>query len=346
MITSQQKKHLIELADLPFQQYSSPSLDADGNILIFAANEQNSILTQCIYKYDPVEDKFIPLFDFTLDDIEIKGEGSAISAMDTGHNIFYLITKNHIHSIALTYNNESKDDIHKTYDISESKSYGLHIDPTAIVVSRKLHIFCNNGDTNYHCIYDRQSNHFEADEVDYFPLNGEFGGHGMVSLKKQNKLLFAYGDLNGMMSYDIDTKKWKPIDDIRIGITVDLNELATGRYLPGIILTMDEKYVIVFGGSSKDSIEIYDVKNNMIRDCPLKCPTKEEFRAVLLDNFETNYQVISGFIRRYYSNKVAFPSVLMELVTNFYGEKAYIHLTEIGGYEHWKIWLSDILSTL
>ena len=171
--------------------------------------------------------------------------------------------------------------------------------------------------------------------------NIEFSGHSMVHLKSQNKVLFMGGKLRNIFIWDIINDKWSIIKGLQIS--------ESGyRYRAGIVVTKDEKYVVLFGGSQCDKIEIFDVDKQLICQSDIKCPEMVEYRAMLIDNCKQSDIIIHGYLRKIWNNE-EFNNLnntirLIMLMIRFYANE-YVHLIQINSGRHWRIQLRDLLSS-
>ena len=160
-------------------------------------------------------------------------------------------------------------------------AHAFKSDTTSIMINNTLHLFTNDHRINKHIIYDPDTKKIIYNET--VPISPLLGKHGMVHLKSQNKLLFIAGRLGGIITWDIIKDKWSVMDGLKISDDVDGND----RIRPGIILTKDEKYVIIFGGGYSDCIDIFDVENLLLKTSDIKLPLKAtRSRVFMIDNNE------------------------------------------------------------
>merc|ERR1712079_883104 len=97
-----------------------------------------------------------------------------------------------------------------------------------------------------------------------------------------------------------------------------------------MVSTLDEKYIIIFGGWNEDmymygvddSILVYDLEQNIILKSNIKCPLKGEIKAVSLAS-NGNELAVYGFLRREYEKEEMkevrnLPDGIIQLMVQWY----------------------------
>ena len=128
------------------------------------------------------------------------------------------------------------------------------------------------------------------------------------------------------------------------------------RSCSGYVLSKNEKYLIILGGRNEvddelfDGIILFDIDENRLIDCELKCPFKGEMEAISMDNYENSELLVSGYIRHLwrspkFKNMITFPICLLNLISQRICIE-YIHIVARRGLEHWKINFDDIRNSI
>ena len=177
---------------------------------------------------------------------------------------------------------------------------------------------------------------------------------GGIHLKSTQEILifggYALGScVDTIWRYSVIDKKW----------TLSDCKLPKAMEGFGIVATLDEKYVIIFGGfstlaSSKDTrfddIYVLDLENMKWSECVLKCPFKEFCGAVMVGSKsnDDNDKIISGFIRFMCDNIDIddIPMDVMRLINTMYGANQNVHLFFHDHTDHYVVSVNDILSNL
>lgn len=133
----------------------------------------------------------------------------------------------------------------------------------------------------------------------------------------------------------------------------------------GIICSLDERYIVRFGGTSNltanigeprpvlDGIFVYDLKARTVTKSAIKCPISSSFRAVLLGSNMRNELTVFGFIKQCYKSKnlhnvQTLPYHVNHLMSKWYSEE-WIHLIVVECYDkqrksgHWKVNLDKLI---
>ena len=183
-----------------------------------------------------------------------------------------------------------------TFDGGNIKGYVMSVDigqrPVTAFVNGKLHII-SGGQKNWkHFVWDEGNKTFKLLHA-VKETSAGLQNAAMVHVKSQNKLILLGG-------YDWAVKS--AIDTIRVYSIADnewkvlLNKNGNAVKLPltlagfGCVLSRDEKYIVVFGGTSGmrggEEVGIYylDLKTLTWSKSLVECPVNNEFEAVLTYN--------------------------------------------------------------
>ena len=154
------------------------------------------------------------------------------------------------------------------------------------LVEGQLHIMYGPGDKHYKWDPKKQ----ELQTLGVIKYDIEYAK--MIHVESQNKLILlgGLGDTdnwplrsNRITEYSIANNTWGLLAD-KDGETV---VLPLGLYGFGCVLTKDERYIVIFGGTSgreggeEDGIYYLDLLTMKWTECVLKCPSNNNYVAVL-----------------------------------------------------------------
>ena len=199
-------------------------------------------------RYDSIKDKCIQIWK--LDNpIDCWPNSYAV---DIENEIMYIPTTKGIFTFNLKKN---------TVNINEMPKNDGDIDDEDIksaFIAGKLHIFQFDSGSAIHTIYDPKSHEYEDQEIEIEDYSFDTGC--MLHIPSQNKLIFFGGSLDAdIVSFDLDTYEFMKINTLKSILIHDE---------PGVVLTKDERYIIIFCWqrkkrkvvSRKANIEIIDMK--------------------------------------------------------------------------------------
>ena len=248
-------------------------------------------------------------------------------------------------------------DIHKkTANTQSITSWGeIGSDPRCVILDNQLHIICGYS-SNKHYIYDESTKNLEI--VHQFKeIQLGLYEHRLCHIKSQNKLLLFGGMeyksggsqlMDMIWEYDIAKQKWTKLD-------IKLPEPC--RKL-GVLLTNDERYLILFGGYTDDGfikrIYLLDLIQMEWKESKYKCPCDGEFGAICMTSNgdeRRNKYLVQGYVRELGVDNIC--DDIIGLVMKWLCTE-WVHLLEPGNsfiddaYDkceanHWKANLMDIL---
>ena len=131
----------------------------------------------------------------------------------------------------------------------------------------------------------------------------------------------------------------------------------------GYVLSKDQKYLIMLGGGNGfgknlcDDIKVFDVEQNILLECELKCPFKGAMHAICMGSDVRDELLVSGYVRELWTSPGfkkmrPFPIALLGVLSPFISIE-YVHIVARGyfrkvsvGLEHWKISVDGILDSI
>ena len=230
-------------------------------------------------------------------------------------------------------------DVGKEYDGSYSSS---------LIIDDKFHVF---GGWNHskHAIWNESTQSMDI-QHELPGFNAGYGGHFVVHLKTQNRILLLGGidtaaltPVDYIFEYDLSTNNgWKKLDAV---LPIVLQQF-------GVIVSNDDKFLIIFGGGTEnvtktDEIWILRLDTMEFRKLDAVCPIKAKYHALLTVDKERAQILANGYIKWCWRfegfEKMQY--LIMDLV-RMIGEfccEEWVHLFERYRGHHWRIKLSDIL---
>eukprot|EP01084_Bolivina_argentea_P161402 280970_1 len=213
----------------------------------------------------------------------------------------------------------------------------------SLIFDNQLHVI-GGTDNLYHLIWNNKQHKFDTGHK--FPFNTYNLQSGFVHIKSKNILLLLGGydkhdaeyDLDSIYSYNIQQKKWILLPQ----------KLPIPLSYFGCVLSKDDKYLIIMGGTSDDDfnqlndIYVLNTNNMEFKKSKIDCPEKSNYHAINMDNKENIELLIFGFVRSWWN--LYPPNELLMLISCFYATE-YIHLMSTYG-NHWKIELNTIVNNL
>lgn len=334
------------LTTLGFKGYVGNSVQTKQDVVIIPIGETKGAIS-ALLKFSALSDKFEEIMRF---DPPLPCKSVSI-CIDKQNDKIYAPHKNGCYIIDL---------INKTFkeDMSHLKGakYSWSGDATSVYIHPKLHVF---GHIANHVSYNYETGYFQSNEdLMLLPPPHRFSSQSMVHIPSKNKLLFfGEGMEEHIVSYDVTTGKYRILDYVTLP--------TKNAYHPGVLLTKDEKYVLIFIGFSDDdfgyefvmgeprfwtkktecAIMVLDTETNVLYSSVCAFPRSDvrSTQAFLVDNEKLNSMIINGYIRQYWKQDPrSIPVDLIDILLMYY-EEAEVHLVERETGQHWKIPLHDIL---
>eukprot|EP01084_Bolivina_argentea_P100609 180588_1 len=216
-----------------------------------------------------------------------------------------------------------------------------------ITKPNEIHIFCGETSNKY-LIWKPNAIDYELKHT--FKEFQSLSNPGLVYLPNQNKLLLLGGydhrkwketSINSIYSFDFLKDKW----------TKESATLPKSMESFGCVVTTNEKYILMFGGSynyvTMDDIYIMDTLSMTIVKSNMKCPNNGDFYAHLEFGFMSNDLIVFGFIRNCW-NRQEFVGLrkpsddIIEMIQMFHFTEI-IHLFDRKKGTQWKIDIVHIM---
>ena len=346
-------------------QYINNPIFTNNNEIIIVIHDDSDYISS-IVKYDEIKDKYTTIMQFNDDHpTKLKCKPNSI-AIDPLTNHIYTLCEEGICKINI---------ITKTIDIINSEYNDcFRFNPTSIIVDDVLHVFgvvapgaFVEGYTVHRTI-DIKTGVKSCGSAFWSGWDCALEGHGMILIKSKKKLLFIGGENgNNIMIYDLkhDRGRWSKMEDFQ-GWNF---EFATEFFWnPGVVITRDERYVIVFQSSfeyggydeyREDSeerdndvdvdpkIEIIDFEKKRLTESTIKLPfgDNKSIYAFLTDNIDFGLidVLICGYFRKCCKDQDKELSLdLIGIMTRFCNFE-HVHIIQRGTGKHWKIALGELL---
>ena len=157
-----------------------------------------------------------------------------------------------------------------------------------------------------------------------------------------------YGNCDSMLSeYCLKSKKYN-----------ELSWSDTGRVSGyGIVSSLDERYIVRFGGTqcidgedvSVDEIIMFDLKTETVSKSDTKCPVRSNYRAVLFGNRMQDELVVFGFMNQSFKSPEmldvqVLPIHIVQLMSKWYhNERVYLISMMSDMKEHWVVNMDEII---
>ena len=217
------------------------------------------------------------------------------------------------------------------HDLS-NHTYSIMIDNKLHIISGKQHLVWNKNNKQLTLL-----NRFKT---------WNYGQ--MVHLKSHSKFMLIAGNdpdnaergcattLDTLYTYDLDMRKWMKLR----------HKLPFGVHNFGCVMTVDEQYVIMFGGSmlpygcDYDGILIMNLGDCSVRKSKIRCPKEGGLYACLTVDYMKMDLVIYGFLSGEFRDCLS--NDIMEVVRLYYCLEN-VHLFDRNGIGHWKIGIDQIL---
>ena len=239
------------------------------------------------------------------------------------------------------------------YDNGIFDRYDMNIQigsyPNMICIDGDFHLI-GGASNKCHKIWDTEQHKFK----DIFKFkefqSGNYGA-GLIYLQSKQELIFFGGYDYSTYTY-FDTIWCHKIGDIKWNI---LNVKLPHKMMNfGYILTFDERFLIIFGGTIKEGdmeedlneIWFLDLQNTLTvpkwEKSVVKCPTAGTLYAVLMGSAEDNELLVNGYIREQMKDmELLIPMEIIDLMCLWYSNEI-VHLVTRWGNDHWKINVNNI----
>lgn len=256
--------------------------------------------------------------------IDYNGYNDVAMCTDTMKNNLYFLDKSGFVKICIHHGHIST--IPLWY-------FGVLENPRLGFVGNRLHILETRG--KKHFIFDPVANSVdyayfdgvdeaEMDRMDHAELIAVNGKHA--------QLILIGGDLNEIYSYSVKSNKWNVL-----GI-----KLPHKIYGFAHAVTLDQRYVLLFGGRKKEphfvnNIYVIDLEHNQIMESAIRCPWRScDLRAVITNHDELDYVhkmlIVLGFVRDCWKddafNFIQMPPVYIVRLMAIWYSRECIHLLE------------------
>eukprot|EP01084_Bolivina_argentea_P139476 245366_1 len=238
---------------------------------------------------------------------------------------------------------------HKTF-VTYETNLNVYND-SCLIANDELHLVGGYTNRN-HLIWDSIEKKFIS-QYTFDEWKRCIEGAVFVHIPSRNMLLLLGGYdagavecLDTIWKYCLQQKKWEKL----------YTTLPSAMRNFGCIVTANEKYVIVFGGSTlslyntlpENGIHVLDLDTFETFESKVKCPQQKvynEYKAARVGNTKKQNIVICGFIRRCWSqpefDNIMYPSDdIIKLMQIWYAFDD-VHLMAPNG-KHWKINISHI----
>ena len=224
-------------------------------------------------------------------------------------------------------------------EINYKLAVGAH--PRAVYANKQLHLI-GGAQSFKHLVFDETKQEFRKMHI-FTPREGfsgyrGFSRHSLIYCKSKNCIFMFGGSIQGntISEFSCSTKKWRVLET---GLPTNAAKHLTGC---GLVITGDERYIIIVGGINSPKIYVFDVNDYSIKISKIKPANTVWNYCCLIGNHGKNELVADGYIRENYKGGY----FMMELVKiiaayNFVEE---IYFLEFGRQNHWKINVSAILS--
>eukprot|EP01084_Bolivina_argentea_P129216 228243_1 len=199
-------------------------------------------------------------------------------------------------------------------------------------------------------IFDKKSQQFK-EMVKYNGIINHIGS-SLVFIKSRQSIITTIRSDNNtrtpfISEFSLQTLKWT-------------NWKRSARYNSAIVCTKNQKYIIFCGGYHDlggwtDWIEVFDVRNDVMKQSVIKCAKKTFLRAVLTRNDEKDEILTFGFIN--YCFKLAelshiqpMPYYLQKIIANYVCFEQ-IHIFDVplmsnSNKSHWSINVDKIIQSV
>ena len=228
----------------------------------------------------------------------------------------------------------------KLYELDRNISY----DNCIIIKIGSIHHIIGGGSHPKHEIWDE--NNPDSDKKLLHEFESLQLARGIFIESKKEILVFGgiSDDIYDVIRrYSVDENKW----DVMQCKMPNANEGF------GCVMTMDERYVITFGGYGGDhgvldDIFVFDMNPDVMKwsICKLKCPEPGFYGAVIVPGRKPDDHLIHAFIRFgcVDVNVKHIPTDIISLIDLMHGNGEKVHLFECDHTDHYCISVSDILS--
>eukprot|EP01083_Nonionella_stella_P013682 38491_1 len=187
----------------------------------------------------------------------------------------------------------------------------------------------------------------------------ETWGYQLVYVPERNVLYviggmwdnFAGTHKNAIWIYSLDDKRWMEND---VSLSMGLSDF-------GCVLTNDQQYVIIMGGSydvqeidyheaehgETDNIYVWDLKHNTIKKSKIKCAVPAMYKACITPINMKSDIIVGGYWRKHCGKTIVnTPLDVIGVIQRMYDIGDFIHLFHVFSGGHWVISVSDIINSV
>ena len=205
-----------------------------------------------------------------------------------------------------------------------------------------LHLLLGSGNSIHWKWNNKQSLFNQI--YDFKIYNGGMYGFGLIYIKSLQKILL-FGGFNEYLSRDnifscdiMGDHKW---EKLKLKLPITLCDF-------GYALTLDEQFIIIFGGYSFhnyiDCIWIWDLQLMQFKESGIKCPVKGTFHVIIMDDIEQKLVLIMGYFRK--SLNIQFVSKdVIEMIGSWFCYE-FVHLFQRKVCNHWRMNVNDIVNSV
>ena len=305
--------------------------------------------TKPAIKYNLQKDEYTIWKDMVFNPDNIDHQQVSFNLVINDH-IYFQLTNGYLLSYSIKYIHEkSKWNLHR----SSACSY-LGFGSCYAKVKDSIHVI-GGGSSNRHSVWNLNGNtpkHEIRHIFNEMDDNEGLTNAGLCYIASQD-ILLLFGGYNctewesrkDILIYDLKRYSWERAK-IRLPIAMDSF---------GYVLSMDERYMIIFGGSDKhnkcmNSIYILDVEIMKIRKLnELQCPQKGNFHAIVGHDTINNELLVRGYIKdcwklNLFKNVRRLSDVVIRLIQSYHFDEV-IHLFCKKDGSHWKIKMDTVISS-
>lgn len=216
-----------------------------------------------------------------------------------------------------------------------------------ICVGDHLHLFSDNTDTDVehnYCLLRKEMGFQSFQTVVFETMLHESWKCNLIYLESKHCLISLDIQHGNVYTFDVRNSKWTKS---KIKGNVKL------KHNPKLIVTADERYVILLDHLSKETsglVQLYDVENRTLTKSKIELPSsKRFFSAVMMRNEKRDELMAFGFVNHCfvsaeYEDIQKLPFYLIRLIAEWISNE-WIHLIYCEENEHWKIHIDEVLNS-
>lgn len=340
----------IAATKIPLANFCNPTKLNEKEFIINLFTLSND--TKPCLKYNLQKDEFTIWKDMIFNPENINHQQVSFNLV-INDTIYFQLTNGFLLTYSIKYNHKQKS----KWNLYRSSlcSY-IGFGSCYAKVNNSIHII-GGGSSNKHAVWilndtDKSPQYKILHRFNEMDDNEGLTNAGLCYIHSQERLIL-FGGYNctewesqrDILIYDLKRdNSWKR-SNVRLPIAMDSF---------GYVLSMDEKYIIIFGGSDKhnkcmDVIYILDIELMKIRKLnELYCPRKGNFHACIGHDTINNELLVRGFIKdcwklNIFKNVRRLSDVVIRLIQSYHFDEV-IHLFDKKDGAHWKIKLDKIIS--